>query len=108
MEINRHTVELARTILDAACNGQSAIDLDDQAAATIRSLSLLTAGDPIQFCQWQQPPLEVLTGLLQSWKSRPMGPRKRVLFEDFHGYSAWLTEIYHRCCSERDLKILGK
>ena len=94
MEINRHAVELARMILDAACNGQSATDLDDRSAATIRSLSLLerttatcsgffvvsnvesspidrytyvhhalTAGDPIQFCQRQQPPLEVLTWL---------------------------------------------
>ena len=63
MEINRRNVELARMILDAACNGQSATDLDDQAAATIRSLSLLTAGGPVQFCQWQQPPLEVLTWL---------------------------------------------
>ena len=63
MAVNRHAVELAQKILEVACRGESAVDFDDLSAATIRSLSLITSGDAIEFCEKKQPPFEVTVWL---------------------------------------------
>jgi|GEM_PF-3476079 len=66
MGINKHTVELTQKILEAACRGESPIDLENLSATTLRSLSLITAGDPIEFTDRQQPPVEVLSWLYEA------------------------------------------
>ena len=63
MDIDRNTVNFARKILKAAYSGESATDSGDLPAATSHSLWLLTAGDPMEFCNQQAPPPEVLSWL---------------------------------------------
>jgi len=66
MGVNKHAVELAQKILEAACRDDSAVQFDDLLATTVRSLSLITAGDAIEFCDRQQPPAEVMTWLYEA------------------------------------------
>lgn len=66
MGVDKNAVELARKILEAASRDQSAVEFDDLLATTVRSLSLITAGDAIEFSDQQQPPLEVMAWLYEA------------------------------------------
>ncbi|MCG8450898.1 MAG: hypothetical protein MI725_15130 [Pirellulales bacterium] len=66
MDINEHAVELTRKILEAACCDQSAIEFDDLLVTTVRSLSLITGGDALEFGDQQPPPLEIMAWLYEA------------------------------------------
>jgi len=66
MVAERYTVELAHKILEAASRDESAIDLDNPMVATIRSLLLLTLGDPIEFSEQRTVPGDVLAWISEA------------------------------------------
>ncbi len=63
MPVDEGAVELARQILNAACGSMYPIEPIDPEAAVIRSLTLLTMGQTIDFRDHEQPPAHIETWL---------------------------------------------
>lgn len=59
MAIDEDAVELARQILNAACGSMYPIEAIDLEAAVIRSMTLLTLGNTVDFRDYEEPPPEV-------------------------------------------------
>lgn len=74
MPIDEDAVELARQILNAACDSTVPVEAIDLEAAVVRSLTLLTMGHAIDFREYQQPP-----GHIQAWLQRASADEVRGL-----------------------------
>lgn len=73
MAVDEDAVELARQILNAACGSMYPVEAIDLEAAVIRSMTLLTLGNTVDFQDYEEPPPEIRSWINNSSVSHVRG-----------------------------------